>query len=220
MFIEEVYSCGIGRISIGDDDNRLFRVCGADRLLHGDDCGERFSGIRDMVCGDLETFGRDEEKDVVMFSHDLDVGFIAGADVINRSFVFQINGVAVKGSGGGIVADSLGGDGDIEYGPQDEGGLSGADGEGYEEGEDKAEDIGGVVDFNEIHPWLFRGGMDQFTGSVMIFPILVAELKLGASFLRKGLFRIIEFLHLPYPVETMVIAALVDGDLFSLFPGE
>ena len=62
--------------------------------------------------------------------------------------------------------------------------------------------------------------MDQFSGSVMIFPILVGELKLGAPFLRQGFFRIIECIHLPYPVETMVIAALVDGDLFFLFPGK
>lgn len=54
----------------------------------------------------------------------------------------------------------------------------------------------------------------------MIFPILVGELKLGASFLRQGFFCIIECIQLPYPVETMVIAALVDGDLFPLFPGK
>jgi hypothetical protein len=62
--------------------------------------------------------------------------------------------------------------------------------------------------------------MDQFSRGVMIFPILVAELKLGASFFRKGLFRIIECVHLPYPVETAVVATFVDGDFFSLFPGE
>jgi hypothetical protein len=173
-----------------------------------------------MVCGDLETFGRDEEKDVVLFPHDLDVGFIACADGIDRPFVFQVNAVAIEGSGGGIVEHSLGGDSDIEYGPQDEGSLSGADGKGYVEGKDKAEDIGRVVDFDEIHTGSPRGGMDQFSWSVMIFPILVAELKLGTSFFRKGIFCIIECIHLPYPVETMVIAALVEGNLFSLFPGK
>jgi hypothetical protein len=220
LCIEEVYPRRIGGIPIRDEDNRVFRIGGADRFLHGNDCRERLSGIRDMVCGDLETFGRDEEKDVVLFPHDLDVGFIACADGIDRPFVFQVDAVAIEGSGGGIVEHSLGGDSDIEYGPQDEGSLSGADGKGYVEGKDKAEDIGRVVDFDEIHTGSPRGGMDQFSWSVMIFPILVAELKLGTSFFRKGLFCIIECIHLPYPVETMVIAALVDGNLFSLFPGE
>jgi len=62
--------------------------------------------------------------------------------------------------------------------------------------------------------------MDQFSWSVMIFPILVAELELGTSFFRQDFFCIIEFIHLPYPVETLVIAALVDGNLFSLLPGK
>lgn len=62
--------------------------------------------------------------------------------------------------------------------------------------------------------------MDQFSRSVMIFPILVGELKLGTSFFHQGLFRIIEFTNLPYPVEAMIVAALIDGDLFPLFPGK
>ena len=62
--------------------------------------------------------------------------------------------------------------------------------------------------------------MDQFSRSVMVFPILVGEFKLGASFFREVLFCIREFIYIPYAVETVVIAALVDGDLFSLFPGE
>lgn len=156
VFIEEVDSCRIGGISIRDEDDRLFRIGGADRFLHGNDCREGLSGIGDMVCGDLEALGRDEEKDVVVFPHDLDVGFITGADGINFPFVLQVKAVAREGSGGGIVEDSLGGDGNIKYRPQDEGSLSGADGKGYVKGKDKAEDIGRVVDFDEIHPGFFR----------------------------------------------------------------
>jgi hypothetical protein len=36
-----------------------------------------------MVCGDLVTLGGNEEKDIVMFPHDLDVGFITCTDFIN-----------------------------------------------------------------------------------------------------------------------------------------
>ncbi len=83
VFIEEVDSCRIGRISIRDEDDRVFRMSGADRFLHGNDCQERFSVFSDMVCGDLVTLGGNEEKDIVMFPHDLDVGFITCTDFIN-----------------------------------------------------------------------------------------------------------------------------------------
>jgi hypothetical protein len=33
---------------------------------------------------------RDKEKDVVMFTHDLDIGFIPGENRVNRAFVFKI----------------------------------------------------------------------------------------------------------------------------------
>jgi len=136
-----------------------------------------------MVCGDLETLGRNEEKDMVMFPHDLDVGFITCTDLINWSFVLHVNVAAIEGGGCGIVENSLIGKIDIEYRSHDEGSFSGADGKGYVEGKDKAEDIRRIVDFGEIHAGFLRGRMDQFSRSVMIFPILVGELKLGASFL-------------------------------------
>jgi len=134
----------------------LIRTCGADRLLHGDDCRQGLSVVRDMVCGDLETPGGDEEEDVVMFPHDLDVSFITGADVINGSFMFQVEAVAIEGSGRGIVQHRLEGHINIEHRPHNEGSFPGADGEGHVEGKDKAEDIGGVVDFDEVHTWLLR----------------------------------------------------------------
>lgn len=62
--------------------------------------------------------------------------------------------------------------------------------------------------------------MDQFFWCVMVFSILVAEFKLGAPFLHQSLFCVIQFTHFPYPVVAMIIAALVDGDLFPLFPGK
>ena len=62
--------------------------------------------------------------------------------------------------------------------------------------------------------------MDQFFWCVMVFSILVAEFKLGASFRYKGLLSLIKLPHLSCPVRTMIIAALVEGDFFSLFPGK
>jgi hypothetical protein len=55
-----------------------------------------------MVCSDLDTFRREEEKDIVVFPQDLDVGFITCADLINWPFVLQVKAIAIEGSGGGM----------------------------------------------------------------------------------------------------------------------
>jgi hypothetical protein len=80
-----VDSGGIGWIAIGYQDNGLVWICGANGLFHGNNSREGFPGGGQVVGGDLETFGRDEEEDIVMFAEDLDVGLIPSAYVINRS---------------------------------------------------------------------------------------------------------------------------------------
>ena len=82
-----MYSCGIRGVSIGHQDKGLVWVCGANGLFHGNNSWEGISGVGQVVGGDLEALGRDEEEDLVMFAEDLEVGFIACAQVINRSFM-------------------------------------------------------------------------------------------------------------------------------------
>ena len=77
--VEEVDSCGIGGVSIGHKGNGLVRISGANGLFHCNNSREGFPGVGQVVGGDLETFGRDEEGDIVMFSQDLDVGLIPSA---------------------------------------------------------------------------------------------------------------------------------------------
>lgn len=60
-----------------------------------------------MVSGDLEAFRGDKEEDVMMFAHDLDIGFIACAYVIDGAFVLAVKAMAVKGGGFGIIEDGL-----------------------------------------------------------------------------------------------------------------
>ena len=83
--VEEVDTCGIGGVSIGDEDKGLVWICGANGLFHGNNSGEGFAGVGQVVGGDFEVFGRDEEEDIVMFPQDLDVGFISCTEVINGS---------------------------------------------------------------------------------------------------------------------------------------
>ena len=70
-------ACGIGGVSISYKDNGLVWICGANGLFHGNNSRKGFPGVGQMVGGDLETFGRDEEEDIVMFAHDLDVSLIS-----------------------------------------------------------------------------------------------------------------------------------------------
>lgn len=71
----------------------------------------------------------------------------------------------------------------IEDGFQDSGGFPGRDGEGDIESQDKTEDVFGVMDFCEIDDLFLGCRMHKFLGLVMILPVLIAELELGASFL-------------------------------------
>ena len=97
----------IRRVAIGDESDLLIGLCSAHSLIHGSDGGLGMSVVSDVVSGDLEVFRRDKEEDVIMFAHDFDIGFITCADVINRAFIVEVKAMAVKGSGFGIIEDSL-----------------------------------------------------------------------------------------------------------------
>ena len=43
-----------------------------------------------MVGGDFKAFSRDEEKDIVVFTLDFNIGFISCVDVINRAFSLEV----------------------------------------------------------------------------------------------------------------------------------
>lgn len=131
-----------------------------------------------------------------------------------------IETVAIKSGGSAIVENRLIGDLDIEDRLQDSGGFPGGDGEGDIESEDKTEDILGVMDFGEIDSWFFGGRMRKFLGFIMILPVLIAELELRGSFLLQNQFRRIELGKGLDAMLTVVVAALIDRDLFPAFPTE
>ena len=93
----------IGRVAVGDEDDLLAGSCGTDRLLHGNDRRLRSPVISNMIGGDFQAFGRDEEKDVPMLSEDLDIRFITGLNRIDRTFMLEVVAVAVKRCGCRIV---------------------------------------------------------------------------------------------------------------------
>ena len=112
-------------------------------------------------------------------AEDADVGFIAGGDVIDGTFVFEIEAVAVVGGRLSVVENGLVRDADIKDVLQDESGFSGADGEGDVEGQDEPEDILGVVNSSDVDGRLDRSWMDKVGGLKQIFAVSIAEFELG-----------------------------------------
>ena len=104
--------------------------------------------------------------------------------------------MAIEGGRSRVVQYGLIGDRDGEHRPEDESRLSSTEGEGDVKGEDQAEDIGGVVDSGQIDGGLFGFDMSQLMGLVVVFPVLVGELKLRTAFLGQCLFPFVEFIHL------------------------
>jgi hypothetical protein len=144
-----------------------------------------------VIGGNLKRRGRDKEEDVVVFAHDLDVSLIACAHRVDRAFVLEIKGMAVESSGRGVIENGLIRDLDIKNSSQDEGSFSCSNGKGHVKSKNKAEDIGSIVDFREVHHRLVRLGMRQFLWCVMVLSVLITELELGAEFfLNKTLLRI------------------------------
>jgi len=56
FFVHEVNACGIRRITVGDEGQFLVGIGGADGFGHGDDSGQRFTGMREMVGGEDKIF--------------------------------------------------------------------------------------------------------------------------------------------------------------------
>ena len=66
----------------------------------------------------------------------------------------------------------------------------------------------------------FGLGKVKLMGLVVVLAVLVGELELGVSFLSQIPFPVVEFIEIVYAMGAGVVTTLVDGNLFSLFPGE
>lgn len=134
LVIQEMDTSGIGGVAVGNKGNFLFFCGSAGRLVHSNNGRLCSPVIRHVVGGNFQVFGRDEEKDEMMLSQDLDVGFIACGDGVDRTFMSQVEPMAIERRGGGIVEHRLVGDVDPEDGLHNGSGFPGGDGEGDVEG--------------------------------------------------------------------------------------
>lgn len=218
--IQEVYPCGVGGIAIGNEGDLLAWFCGSQSFVHGDHRGLCSSVIRHVVGSDFQILSGDKEEDEVMLCQDLDVGFITCGDVIDLTFTGKVDPVTIESRRGSVVENRLIGDMNLEDRLHDDRSLSGRDRKRDIEGQDKAEDVFGVVDSCKIDRWSLRCGMDKFLGFIVIFPVLIAEFKLGTAFFLQRSFRLVEFGKRLDAMLTVIVATLIDRDLFPVFPTE
>jgi hypothetical protein len=74
----------------------------------------------------------------MLFPHDVDVGLIIGAYVVNRSFVRTVEAMLVEGGRCGVVQDRVIENGDNEDGPENHRSLSRRKRKGDAEGKGEA----------------------------------------------------------------------------------
>ncbi len=66
------------------------------------------------------------------------------------TFISQIEGMTVKSGSGGVIEDCLIRDIDVKDRPKNESSFSGSDSKRDVKSEDKAEDIGSIMNFSKI----------------------------------------------------------------------
>ncbi len=78
--IQEVDSGWIGRIAVSDENDLLAGSSGSDRLAYGNDSRLSVPTVGNVIGGDLQVLGRDEEQGKAVLPQDPDIGFVAGLD--------------------------------------------------------------------------------------------------------------------------------------------
>lgn len=85
----------IGRVVIGNNAYCLVWLGGSDGFLESRKSWNSASVVSDMVSSDGVPLGRDEQEGISVFAVDFDIGFIPGAEIIDRSFKGAVKAVAV-----------------------------------------------------------------------------------------------------------------------------
>jgi len=96
--VDKVQTGLIRRIAIGDESDLLLFGSGFDGLDHCGDCRFCPAVVAKVVSGNFFRSRTDKQPDIVPERFDFDIGFITGNDVIDFTFVFEIEFVAIIGS--------------------------------------------------------------------------------------------------------------------------
>ena len=115
-FVEEVEPSCIGRVPISHQGNVLIVFCCTNGFVHRSHSRQSGSVVREMICRDGSSQRRDKKPDIMVFSKNLDVGFVTHRDLVDLSLFLEIEAVKIAGYGLGVVEHSLPCDVDVIQG--------------------------------------------------------------------------------------------------------
>lgn len=108
-------ACGVGWVCISNEDDCLILFCCSYGFIHSGNSRKSFPVISEVIGSDFEVFRRDKEEGVMVFTFYFNIGLIAGADIVDRPFMFQVKGMAIEGGSSSVIKYSLVRDVDIKY---------------------------------------------------------------------------------------------------------
>ena len=211
MGVDEMNACWIRRISVGNKSNFLIVRSRPDGFVHSDNSRLCSSVVSQMIRCDLQIFGRDKEKDIVVLTKNLDVGLITGRDVINHAFVLEIEAMTVPGSAGSVVENGLMRNLDTKDIAQDLRCFSGRNGKRNIEGQNQPEDILAVMDLCQLHRRFVWRREFQLFWLVVIFPVLIVDFELRTFLFHQFTFCLIELCKCLNTMRAVIVWALVNS---------
>jgi hypothetical protein len=140
----------------------LIGLSGRNSLIDRSQSRNGIPGSREMVGSNGVLFRREKKPDIMFFSTNGDIGFIAHRDVIDRAFIVEVELMSVIGSRFCIIEDGLISDRDIKDGSEHKGGFSGAKGKRDVTSKNQAQDGIGFMNSEEVHfchLWMLRRGV-------------------------------------------------------------
>ena len=105
--IDEMNASWIRRVTVADKSYLLVGRSSPDGFIHSDNGRLSTPVVGHVISGDFKVPGRYKEPDVLVLAQDLDVGLITGGDIVNKTFVFEIEPVAVPSGTGSVIENGL-----------------------------------------------------------------------------------------------------------------
>lgn len=168
----------ISGVAVGDEHNWLVGSSRANGFTHGDGGWQCAARVGEVISSNLPTACRDKEKDIGVLTADFDVGFIAGAVVINLAFMGKVEAVAIISGRFGIVEHGLIRDDDAEDLPEHLRGFASTERKRDMESQNQADPMWRVMNLAKVHArGRWRGVLKMLLG-IMMLAILIVQLEL------------------------------------------
>lgn len=143
-------SSWIRGVAIRNKSNLLIVSNCTDSLPHRDNRRQGSPIVSNVVGRDFQVLAGDEEEHVMVLAQHLYVGLITGADVIDLTFMSEVEAMTVPGGPGSVIEHRLMRDLHAKDISEDSRSLSGRDCKRDIEGQYQTKDILAVMDFGKF----------------------------------------------------------------------